>query len=314
MAKKVNTSENIAVLKSALDEIWSVKYLPKKIEDLACTDEIRDLLDAIIKTNAFPNHLCFYGTPGTGKNSIVNILKENLDVIMVVINASEENGIDDIRGKVLSFVNSGALLSKPKVLVMNEADGLTNQAQNSMREIMESKSGQCRFIFTCNSINSIIAPLQSRFSVYRIEPPITEIAKRLVFVLKNENVKFTREFIQKFIKIKGRDLRKLLNDAQTLSKTHAVLDADIFEANTNYTEFFDELFKTKDLKVIGEMVKTQLFEDDIYTVLAEYCLAKNFPSKTIPIVADHLYRSSMIFDKDLVFMSCLLTLKQIVNE
>lgn len=313
-AKKEPTA-NIHDVKTSLEDIWAVKYAPKEVSELACTEEIRDLVSHCIENNTLPNHLCLYGTPGTGKNSIVNLFKRNMDVNMLVINASEENGIDDVRSKVMKFVNSGALFNKPKIIVMNEADGLTTQAQNSMRELMEARSESCRFIFTCNSINQIIAPLKSRFSVYLIDPPIKEVCRRLMTVLKTEGVEYTKEFIQKFIKIKGRDLRKLLNDAQALHKYHNVLDVNVFNSNTeSYIPFFDSVFATESLKAIGDKVKNQLFEEDVYTVLANYCIDKNFPSLAIPIIADHVYRSAAMYDKDMIFMSCILTIKQLLES
>lgn len=303
------------ITKGKINSIWAVAYIPKAIEDLACTEDIRVLLTDCINSGNIPNHLCLYGTPGTGKNSIVNILRSNLDAHFLIINASEENGIDDIRTKVLGFVNSGAFFNKPKIIVMNEADGLTIQAQNSMREIMESKSDSCRFIFTCNSINQIIQPIRSRCSVYQLDPPVKEIAIRLCKILKAENIKFDKGFLLNLIKIKGRDLRKLINEAQSLSKRYKELDETVFSSSTeNKIEFFDKIFEIKGIKSIADIVKSQMYDDDIYSVLANYCIEKEFPSQAIPIIADHLYRSQTIFDKDVIFMSCILTLKQLVNK
>lgn len=307
-------SKNIHSVIAKLESIWSVKYAPNKIEDLACSENIKSMLESAITTNTIPNHLCFYGTPGTGKNSIVNIIRHNMNVHLLIINASEENGIDDIRGKVLNFTKSGALFDKPKIVVMNEADGLTTQAQNSMRELMESKTDSCRFIFTCNSINHIIPALKSRFSVYRVDPPVAEVARILVKILKEEKIKFTKGFILKLIKVKGKDLRKLLNESQTLSSRYDELVEDVFSSNTeDYIEVFDNIFETKGLKAIGDIVKSTAFEEDIYTVLANYCIEKNFPTDSIPIVADHMYRSYTVYDKDVMFLSCILTLKEMLK-
>jgi DNA polymerase III delta prime subunit len=301
-------------IKAQLEEIWSVKYIPAKIEDLAANDNIKNMVKNCIDTGNIPNHICLYGLPGTGKNSIVNIVKTRLDTNMLIINASEETGIDTIRGKVLGFANSGALFNKPKVIVMNEADGLSNQAQDSMKELMETKANRCRFIFTCNDINQIIPPLKSRFTVYKIDPPIKEVIKRLAVILSKEKIEFTKEFLLKFVKTTGRDLRKLLNDAQVLSKEYGKLTEDIIEnINSDYTIFFDEIFNIKDLKLIGEKIKNEAFDENIYSILKDYCIEKNFTANTIPIIAEHSYRSNFIYDKDLVFMSCLLQLKDIVK-
>lgn len=300
-------------IKAVFNDIWAVKYLPTKIEDLAASEDVLFMLQDCINNGIIPNHLCLYGPPGTGKNSIVNILKNNLDVHMLIINASEESGIDTIRGKVLAFANSGALFNKPKIIVMNEADGLSNQAQDSMKELMETKANQCRFIFTCNNVTQIISPLRSRFSLYKIDPPLREVVKRLAFILKNENVLYTKGFIVKFIKINGRDLRKLANEAQILSKMYPDLTENLFSSNTDtYTDFFDSLFLLKDLKEIGTKIKAQMFDEDIYSVLAEYCIEKRFKSESIVIISDHLAKSQTIYDKDIVFMSCFLSIKDLI--
>jgi DNA polymerase III delta prime subunit len=298
-------------LKAQLEDIWSIKYTPTKLEDLAADNNVKLMVSDCINTGNIPNHLCLYGSPGVGKNSVINIIKHSLDTNMLIINASEETGIDTIRGKVLGFANSGALFNKPKIIVMNEADGLSNQAQDSMKELMETNANRCRFIFTCNDINQISSPLKSRFSIYRMDPPIKEVVKRLAVVLNKENTEFTKEFLIKFVKFIGRDLRKLLNEAQILSKKYSKLTEDIIDSNTNdYSEFFDDIFNTKDLKIIGDKIKNEVFDENIYTILKEYCIKKNFSSNTIPIIADHSYRSNFIYDKDLIFMSCLLLVKQ----
>lgn len=308
-------SRDMNALSREIDQIWSVKYIPTKVEDLACTTEVREMLQKVVESGELYNHLCLYGTPGTGKNSIVNIIKSNLDVHMLVINASEENGIDDIRGKVLTFANSGAMFDKPKIIVMNEADGLTIQAQNSMRELMETKSKTCKFILTCNSINHISDPLKSRCLVFKVDPPMMEIVTRLQKILNTEKITVEEGFVEAFIKSRGRDLRKILNDCQSMYKSHGKLTVSLINENEEeYIKFFDELFGTNDLKKIGELVREQLFDDDVYTILARYCIEKDLPAESIPIVADHLYRSQSIYDKDLIFMSCILTLKQVAKK
>ena len=146
---------------NSVNNLWVEKYRPQCLSDLICSNEIQSFIEDCIKKQSIPN-LLLHGKPGTGKNSITNIILNEIQNVHLIINASEERGIDTIRDKVQSFAMTAAWGDKLKIVILNEADGLNYIAQDSLRELMETSSAQCRFILTCNYINKIEEAIQMR--------------------------------------------------------------------------------------------------------------------------------------------------------
>lgn len=309
MAKENKSLE----LVKKINSLWVEKYRPENISDLAIENNLKLFLENCIEKNDIPNIL-LHGTPGTGKNSIVNVLKNNLNAILLTINASEERGIDTIREKVQSFARSASWGEKLKIVVLNEADGLNYTAQDSLRELMETASKNCRFILTCNYINRISDAIRSRTNEFELSPSQLEIAERIVHILDSENINYTKEFIILLIKNYSPDLRKMINECQKNSSIYPLLDENVFENfNNKYNTFFNKLFAENDIKKSAELIKKMIFTEDIYTALYNYII-QNLPNSDVIIaIADYSYKSKIILDKDLCFMSCLLTVKEIMK-
>ena len=145
------------------------KYRSQTLEDYVGNEQLKQIIGKYIETNDIQN-LLLYGTPGTGKTTLAKIIVNNIDCDYLYINASDERGIDTIRDKVQGFASSASF--KPlKVIILDEADFLTIQAQASLRNIIETYSRTTRFILTCNYLERIIDPLQSRCQVLKITPP-----------------------------------------------------------------------------------------------------------------------------------------------
>ncbi len=294
--------------------LWVEKYRPTKLEDLVGSDSLISFLSNCIEKNDIP-HLLLYGRPGTGKNSIVNILMNNLDSIFLIINASEERGIDTIRDKVQSFAKSGAWGNKLKVVVLNEADGLNYTAQDSLRELMETTSKFCRFILTCNYVNRISDAIRSRCNEFELAPKPIEIVKRLTYIFDSENVHYTDEAIILLIKKYNTDIRKIINESQKIVSIYGKLDTNILEEgfNQQYTNFFSKIFTLKDAKKIAELTKKMIFDEDIYSTLKDYVIKTYNNMDAIIIIADHAYKARIVMDKDLVFLSCIFNLIEVLN-
>ncbi len=294
--------------------LWVEKYRPTKLEDLVGSDSLKSFLSNCIEKNDIP-HLLLHGRPGTGKNSIVNILMNNLDSIFLIINASEERGIDTIRDKVQSFAKSGAWGNKLKVVVLNEADGLNYTAQDSLRELMETTSKFCRFILTCNYVNRISDAIRSRCNEFELAPKPIEIVKRLTYIFDSENVHYTDEAIILLIKKYNTDIRKIINESQKIVSIYGKLDTNILEEgfNQQYTNFFSKIFTLKDAKKIAELTKKMIFDEDIYSALKDYVIKTYNNMDAIIIIADHAYKARIVMDKDLVFLSCIFNLIEVLN-
>lgn len=294
--------------------LWVEKYRPVKLEDLAGSDSVISFLSNCIEKNDIP-HLLIHGRPGTGKNSIVNILMNNLDSIFLTINASEERGIDTIRDKVQSFARSGAWGNKLKVVVLNEADGLNYTAQDSLRELMETTSKTCRFVLTCNYVNRISDAIRSRCNEFELAPKPIEIVKRLTQIFDSEGLQYTDEAVIFLIKKYNTDIRKMINESQKMISTHGKLDVDILEEDSGqqYTEFFSKIFTFKDAKKIAELTKKMIFDEDIYTALKDYVIKTHNNMDAVIIIADHAYKARIVMDKDLVFLSCIFNLMEVLQ-
>ena len=294
--------------------LWVEKYRPVKLEDLAGSDSVISFLSNCIEKNDIP-HLLIHGRPGTGKNSIVNILMNNLDSIFLTINASEERGIDTIRDKVQSFARSGAWGNKLKVVVLNEADGLNYTAQDSLRELMETTSKTCRFVLTCNYVNRISDAIRSRCNEFELAPKPIEIVKRLTQIFDSEGLQYTDEAVIFLIKKYNTDIRKMINESQKMISTHGKLDVSILEEDSGqqYTEFFSKIFTFKDAKKIAELTKKMIFDEDIYTALKDYVIKTHNNMDAVIIIADHAYKARIVMDKDLVFLSCVFNLMEVLK-
>ena len=299
-------------LAETYNSLWVEKYRPKNVNELAAPKQLKIFLQNVIDTNDIP-HLLLHGSPGTGKNSIVSILQNNLKSVFLTINASEERGIDVIRDKVQIFARTAAFDDSLKVVVLNEADGLNYVAQDSLRELMETSSKYCRFIFTCNYIGRISDAIRSRCKEFELSPNLKEVANRIIEILENENVNYTDNFIISLIKKYGTDIRKMINECQSLNSIYDELNEDIISSDNKYVEYFDKIFNnSKSLKDISAVIKSMIFSEDVYTALNDYIINKYNKIELVIIIADHAYKSKFVADKDLILMSCILTLKDLL--
>ena len=174
------------------------KYRPTKLENYVGNDQIKKVIKQYLDQNDIQNFL-FYGPAGTGKTTLAKLIIKNLDCSYLYINSSDERGIDTIREKVQGFASS-ASFSPLKVVILDEADFLTIQAQASLRNIIETFSRSTRFILTCNFIERIIDPLQSRCQTFKILPPSKrEVALQLRHILDEESIRFYPEDLKVII-------------------------------------------------------------------------------------------------------------------
>ena len=189
------------------------KYRPSKLENYVGNENIKKSISKYLDQNDIQN-LIFYGPAGTGKTTLAKLCVQNLDCDHLYINASDERGIETIRDKVQSFASVASF--KPlKVVILDEADFLTIQAQASLRNIIETFSRTTRFIMTCNFVERIIDPLQSRCQVLKIVPPTKkDVAKHLNWILQQESISHDINDLVPLVNQYYPDLRKCINTIQ----------------------------------------------------------------------------------------------------
>lgn len=292
------------------------KYRPDTLDNFVGNENLKDSLSRQIQQNDIQNYI-FYGTAGGGKTTLSKIIVNSLDCDYLYINASDERGIDTIRNKVIGFASTVSF--KPlKVIILDEADYLTINAQTSLRNIIETYSASTRFIMTCNYINKIIDPLQSRCHTIKIIPPSKSlIAKHLYNILEKEGIKFEMGDLKSLVNFYYPDLRKCLNTIQSCTIDGELkLDGGILLSSSYINKIIGELKNNKpSIKNIRQIVLDSNVEDFEQIFEALYDRADEYlPGKqgTVALlVNDHQYKSNFRVDQEINFIALI---QNIINN
>ncbi|XP_043463500.1 replication factor C subunit 5 [Leptopilina heterotoma] len=203
---------------------WVEKYRPAQLDDLISHEEIIRTINKFIEENQLP-HLLLYGPPGTGKTSTILACARKLytpaqfNSMVLELNASDDRGIGIVRGQILSFASTGTIYrSGYKLIILDEADAMTNDAQNALRRIIEKYTENVRFCIICNYLSKIIPALQSRCTKFRFGPLAPEqILPRLEYVIEQEKLDVTEDGKKALMTLSGGDMRKVINVLQSTS-------------------------------------------------------------------------------------------------
>jgi replication factor C small subunit len=283
--------------------LWIEKYRPDTLTGYLGNDDFISSLETWISENDFPN-LLLYGPPGTGKTTAAKLVAKNINCDHIYLNCSDENGIDTIRDKVKQFA-SGATFKSLKVVILDEADFLTINAQAALRNVIESFSLTTRFIFTCNFVERIIDPLQSRLTVFALNTPEAKtIAKRLKEILDTEQIEYDIKDVVEIVKKTYPDIRRALNLIQGSSIGGKLIVKNV--ASSNYIEQIIDEVKSKK-KTSFNTVRQIVVDNNIndFTGLyKELHNAYSTPEATI-IIEEYLFHSTTIADKEICFMACI---------
>lgn len=301
--------------------LWVEKYRPKKLEDFIISDRNKNIIESFKTKQEIPN-LLFTGTPGLGKTSLAKIIVNDiLDCQYLYINASDENGIDTIRSKVVGFAQTKSIDGKIKVIILDETDGLSIDAQRALRNTMEEFASITRFILTANYNYRIIPPLQSRCQSFDLTPPLDGVIKRCALVLKSEKISIKDESKPKlleFIKSLYPDLRKILNELQKYSSTGSLLLEDT--KNNEVCELiFTEIKKKNITSLRKALIENESMFNSDYVILLRNLFNFIDTNETDPdkkkqyllCLAEHLYRSAFVVDQEINCYSCLISLSEL---
>jgi replication factor C small subunit len=299
--------------------LWVEKFRPDTLENYIGNEHLKTKLTQFIKEQDIP-HLLFCGTAGTGKTTAAKILVKNIDCDYLFINASDENSVDTIRTKIKNF--AATMSFKPlKIIVLDEADYITPQAQAALRNLMEVFSKNTRFILTCNYVERIIDPLISRSQVFKLTPPSKkEVAVHLMNILEKENVTYDKSVIATIVNGYYPDIRRILNNSQNQTTGGRLqLNVDEVIAGDYKLKVLDVLMGNLPLKdkineirqiVADSNVKdyTELFRL-LFDKVSDYAPTK-IP-QSILAIAEGQYRDSFVIDKEINFVA---TLYNILNS
>jgi DNA polymerase III delta prime subunit len=301
--------------------LWIEKFRPKTLSDFISTPFTRESLLSFKNKEEIPN-LLFTGAAGIGKTSAAKIIVNDiLECQYLYINASDENGIDTIRNKVMNFAQTMSIDGKIKVIILDECDGLSIDAQRALRNTMEEFAGITRFILTANYKYKIIPALQSRCQSFDLTPPLDLAVKRCASILKQESIIVPddqRVKLVEFIKGTYPDLRKCINELQKFSSSGTLVLND-----TKNNKVLDLIFKEVKKKNV-EILRKALIESE-HTFNSDYTsLLRNLfnhvdETETNPdlkrfyllTISEYLYRDSFVIDKEINCYACLIQLSEI---
>jgi len=298
--------------------LWVEKYRPRKVADCILPETLKSTFQEYVNRKEIPN-LLLAGSAGVGKTTVAKALCEEVGCDYIVINGSDESGIDTFRSKIKNYASSMSLSGGRKVIIIDEADYLNpNSTQPALRGAIEEFAINCSFIFTCNYKNRIIDPLHSRCSVieFKIEngqkaKMATKFFKRVENILRNENIEFDKEVVAAVITKHFPDNRRILNELQRYA-VFGSIDKGILAAvaDVQLTGLTKSL-KEKDFTSMRKWVTNNL-DNDPKTILRKiydslYDLLK--PDSIAPavlVLSKYQYQSAFVADQEINLVACLI--------
>ena len=291
-------------------ELWVEKYRPQTLEEYVGNETIKNKIADYLKQGSIQN-LLFYGVAGTGKTTLAKLIAKNLNCDLLYINASDERGIDTIREKIIPFASSMSF-SGVKIVILDEADYITPQAQATLRNTIEACSNTTRFIFTCNYLERIISPLQSRCQTFEIIPPSkTEVIEHVSDIAAEEAMlKVSVNDIQKIVNTHYPDIRKIINTVQG-----SIVDGVIKIDNTSLKNtqlgslVVDALIRKAKLSEIRQILADSGARefDDLFKYIYDKSstLFGEREGEAILIIAKYQYEYTFVLEKEICIAAML---------
>jgi len=306
--------------KNNTNTLWVEKYRPTTLDTYIGNEHLKSKVSIYLESGDLP-HLLLYGKAGTGKTTLAKLLVNNIDCDYLYINASDENNVETVRTKVKNFASTVGFKDM-KVIILDECDYITPNAQAALRNLMETFSKHCRFILTCNYVERIIDPIQSRCQSFQIIPPSkTEVAKHLHKILIQENVMDSPEDIKVLVETGYPDIRRVINSAQrNVVKGRLKLDTSSIIQND---------YKLKLLKILETQNKKNAFNEirqlladnkitdyaDLFRLLYDEVdsYGKGHLAECILIIARYELSDSQVVDKEINVMAMIIELLGVIK-
>lgn len=301
--------------------LWIEKYRPRTLDEIVLAPEDRRFFEALKEKQEIP-HLLYAGTPGVGKSSLAKIIiNDVLSCDSLYINASDENGIDTIRGKIVGFARTKSFDGNIKVVLLDEVDGLSGESMKALRNVMEEYADTCRFQMTCNYLFKVIEALRSRCQIINLIPPVEGVLQRVTEILKKENVVVPpaqKPLLLDHVKKNLPDMRRIINDIQKFSVTGTL------EVRNNECSGFAKaivakiLCKEDVMKLRKEVIEGEKFFSSDYRHFMKLIFEELFnsnltydqKSNLLLIVSNAMEKDAFVIDKEINFFSMLVNLSR----
>ena len=289
-------------------ELWVEKYRPQVLEDYVGNEVIKNKIADYIKESSIQN-LLFYGVAGTGKTTLAKLITKNIDCDLLYLNASDERGIDTIREKIQPFAASMGF-NDIKIVILDEADYLTPQAQATLRHTIEACSSTTRFILTCNYLERIISPLQSRCQTFEITPPSKqEVNYKCQNILTKEKILFYDNNIDDVINTHYPDIRKIINTLQgSVVEGQIKIDDTSLKNSQLGDKIIEALSKKTKLSIIRQILADSGARefDGLFKVLYDNVSKyTNREGEAILIIAKYQYEYTFVLEKEICIAAML---------
>lgn len=286
--------------------LWTEKYRPVSLDTYIGNTEIKDKIKSFLETNDIP-HLLLFGSAGTGKTTLAKIIVNTINCDYLYVNASDKSGVDFIRSELIPFASSAGF-NDLKIIILDESDFLTPSAQAALRNAMETFSKHTRFILTANYAERIIDPIQSRCQSFKILPPSKkDVAARMVSILDDQDIRYTKEDLVLIINNTYPDIRRSINSLQQQSLSGELKIDKQAIIQSNYQLKLLELLKIQDKKKAFTEMRTVLSEagksdflslyEFLFDNLDEFAVGHIAP--VILILAESQTQESFAIDKEL---------------
>jgi len=309
---------------SDITSLWVERYRPKTLDEIVLSKDDREFFENLSKKQDIP-HLLFAGTAGVGKSSLAKIIiNDVLNCDSLYINASDENGIDTIRGKIVGFARTKSFNGRIKVILLDEVDGLSGESMKALRNVMEEYSSTCRFQMTCNYLFKVIAPIQSRCTIINLIPPIEGVVQRVSEILKKENIIVDpkqKPLLLDHIRKNLPDLRRIINDIQKFSIT-GTLNIKNEDCSGFAKAVVAKLLCKEDIiKLRKEIIEGEKFFSGDYRHLMKLIFEEFFNSELnydlksdlLLRLAEGMEKDAFVIDKEINFFSTMLSLSRNIS-
>ena len=300
--------------------LWVEKYRPSNLDTYIGNDQLKSKVKVYLESGDLP-HLLLFGKAGTGKTTLAKLLVNNIDCDYLYINASDENNVETVRSKVKNFASTMGFKDY-KVIILDECDYITPNAQAALRNLMETFSKHCRFILTCNFVERIIDPIQSRCQTFQVIPPNkNDVAKHLHNILTQESVSYEREDLAILVNSGYPDIRRVINGAQRQSvdgklviDKQSIVENDyklklleILEKQDKKSAFNNSRQLMADAKVTDFADLFRLLYDEVDTY------GKGHIAECILIIAKYELSDAQVVDKEINAMAMIIEILQVIK-